>query len=164
MTPQVGERNCHDRAPFLISAALTATTAASFQFTEQGPLPRVTYRTEHAVVKFAQSWAISETLVGSDGSRRKIAVVTGDWSEDGIEWFVSTLAESSGATPNPAQKKKELLDEGIASCCGQVDTPPCENFCGCIITVQPGLVSKWCKCADEEPGEECPDDWPEAAI
>jgi hypothetical protein len=146
-----------------LAATLIAAPIALASFTDQGPPPPVTYRTERTLIRFDREWAVSETLVGSDGTRRKIAVVTGDWSADGIDWFTSTLAASGGDAPTPSQKKKELLDDGITSCCGQVDTPPCSNFCGCLIVVKPGLVSCWCKCADEEPGGNCPDDWPEAA-
>ena len=146
-------------------AALAATTLSSASFTDQGPPPPRTSQRERLLVGFdRESWTVDEFIIRNDGSRRFLSRFTVECGDLGgmVEYML--FMDEAEATQTPAQKKKQLLDAGIASCCGEPVV--CDNFCGCIINVEQlpsgaaGGSSSWCKCADEEPNGDCPDDWP----
>ncbi len=157
---------------FRTQAASSAILIASVAMLSAAA-PQQPTRRECQLVDIGRNhWTVKEFIVRPDGSRRFISMFTleGDaWSPAGVDQLFDMLTgETAAAAPiTPAAKKKELLDSGIAACCGQPE-PVCENFCGCIINVEQlpsgaaGGSSSWCKCADEEPGGDCPDDWPDA--
>ena len=161
--PPLGGEGPSDETPFLIVAAAAAFQPSFAAFTDQGPPPpnvpaaTVTYRTEQRLVRLVESgWSTNDFLVGSDGSRRFIGGSDGDWSDYGIEAFVSIVL---GMTP--AQAKADCEKSGRIMCCGTETMPPCGNFCWCNSTFTGnesggGVSSCFCVCADSDGDSTCP--------
>lgn len=155
--------------PFLISAALAATTlSASSAFTDQGPPPPRTNR-ERLLVDFDRGqWTVDEFIIRTDGSRRFLSRFTVECGDLGgmVEYML--FMEAQGPIVTPEQKKKQLEQEAIDNCCGASPpgTDPCEEHCGCLIIVyknpdgSAGGSSTNCICAFYQDDGECPDDWP----
>jgi hypothetical protein len=161
----------------LSKAAFVATTIVTLGASHAPAPPTepvVTYRTVYALLNDPNplGWTVAETLVGSDGSTRPMGFTRcpNGWEPAGVDWLCDLIlgceADPQYASQTPAQKKKQLQDEGIVNCCGSLNMPPCPNFCGCNIEVfvnpdgTAGGSSSFCCCANTSPGGKCPTGWP----
>ena len=63
---------------------------------------------------------------------RPLGYVSGDWSDDGMVFFVETLVGPVAATASEiAAAKKACYESTITGCCGGFTPglPPCANYC-----------------------------------
>jgi hypothetical protein len=134
--------------------------------------PVVTYRDTYRLVAFdSDGWTCGIVLSGSDGSERPMGTVTcpNGWTDAGMSWLFDMLTGTEEApmpsAMTPAQKLKQLKDEGVAQCCGTVTSPPCPNYCGCNNSVETlpdgtaGSTSSFCVCKSTAVGGKCPAGW-----